>query len=128
MDEQTIRRLLEDVRKGDDAMRALIALGALPKGNRMTQDAVYRAKPPEGWGNKLHSEKHPQSIPERVVEHFKTFPADKLLGIDALHKRFPKVLRRSILSTLSQLVERGELDRAGKGFYRLPKALPAPKK
>lgn len=77
-------------------------------------------RPPGKWGVHFKSELTPKSIPDRVLEHFRTHGKGKVLHVGDLHKVFPRVMRRSVAAAAAELVEKELLVRTGTGWYRLP--------
>ena len=103
MDELKIRSLIEDVQRGDAALKTLMSLG------HITPQPVPPVR---------RSEKSPLSIHARVLQYFNMYPVETIIDLDTIDKHFPKILRRSLLSALCFLIQSGDLKRHGrKGHY-----------
>jgi hypothetical protein len=121
--EDRTRALLEEVRRGEAALRELIGLASKGRAHSpgpQTAEAAYRGKPPSQWGTKRRSEPHPKTIGERVLDFYRAQPAGRQVGIDEVHRAFPGVLRRSLLSAMHNMSQEGRMEAVGHGFYRLP--------
>lgn len=103
MDAEQIRKLVEEVRRGEEAMQKLLSLG----------------RPAQRSPSPVRSERAERSIPERVLAVFKAKGQGVAVHLDDLCAALPNVLRTSVCSACGTLIDARKVRRTSLGWYKL---------